>query len=102
MFFGGENEFDENREVGLGNGSAAAPFRGHLCPCFAQCFSGKWTGCNSAIHARKPRLAQRFRQIGFFREERRERACSPEARAENSFHPSGPGPPGFPPPSPPR
>src|SRR4029077_16547017 len=82
-FLGWENKFDEDRKGRIARDPAAAPLHWHFHPCLAQLFFSEWAGRDAAVHTREPCFAQRFRQIGFFWEDWRERARSPQSRAEH-------------------
>src|SRR5579885_2536559 len=80
-----ENELEEKGKIAGSAEMAAAPIRRHFVPGFAQGLSREVAGGNAAVESGEPGFADRFREIGFLREKRREGTRAPDARGENGF-----------------
>src|SRR5579863_1375228 len=82
-FFFRENKFREQRKDAARRNFRAGPFDGHFGPRFSEFLADERAVGEAAFRARHPSLADRFGEVGFFREKWRERFRTPWTRAEN-------------------
>src|SRR5262245_18843184 len=81
-FVSRKDELDEQREITRLSKPLAAPFGRHFAPSFRERLARERSRCHAAMHIGQPGLANRLRQVGFLRAERRPRARAPKARTE--------------------